>query len=303
VLASRKSSCARSCRRARRGQPRRDPPGRRRTGARPGAAGRGRACASASRLVQGLKSSVDAERLADELAFAATRLRVLELDPPGLYAEVASPGEIEERSWLAFLIAYLCPLDSDDPFETIARVRTTWASGADPDLDGAELGPRTAHEPGRGTRTFDAYRAWAARAGSQAAAFGGEPAWTPQRRFARVFERLALPGLHRDARFDLLVTLGRLGCYELSASALQLGGDNEVTVAAKRALGIGDSLLLERRAAELAVACEVPLEAFDLGLYNWGGGVRATLGLELDREPDEDFLASARAALALSPAG
>jgi hypothetical protein len=252
-----------------------------------------------SPLVQGLKSSVDAERLADELAFAATRLRVLELDPPGLYAEVASPGEIEERTWLAFQIAYLCPLDSDDPFETIARVRTTWASGADPDLDGAELGPRTAHEPGRGMRTLDAYRVWAARSGSQAAAFGGEPAWTPQRRFARVFERLALPGLHRDARFDLLVTLGRLGCYELSASALQLGGDNEVTVAAKRAFGIGDSLVLERRAGELAVACEVPLEALDLGLYNWGGGVRATLGLELDREPDEDLLGSVRGALGL----
>jgi hypothetical protein len=252
-----------------------------------------------SPLVQGLKSSVDAERLADELAFAATRLRVLELDPPGLYAEVASPGEIEERTWLAFQIAYLCPLDSDDPFETIARVRTTWASGADPDLDGAELGPRTAHEPGRGMRTLDAYRVWAARSGSQAAAFGGEPAWTPQRRFARVFERLALPGLHRDARFDLLVTLGRLGCYELGASALQLGGDNEVTVAAKRAFGIGDSLVLERRAGELAVACEVPLEALDLGLYNWGGGVRATLGLELDREPDEDLLGSVRGALGL----
>ena len=46
------------------------------------------------------------------------------------------------------------------------------------------------------------------RAGSQAAAFTGETAWTPERRFARVFERMALPGLHRDARFDLLVTLG-----------------------------------------------------------------------------------------------
>jgi len=252
-----------------------------------------------SRLAQGLKSSVDADRLAIELAFAATRLRALELDPPGLYAEVASPGDVEERSWLAFLIAYLCPLDSDDPFETIARVRTTWASGADPDLDGAELGPRAAHDPERGARTLDAYRAWAARAGSQAAAFGGEPGWTPQRRFARVLERLALPGLHRDARFDLLVTLGRLGTYELNASALQFGGDNEVTVAAKRAFGIGDSLLLERRAAELAAACDIPLEAFDLGLYNWGGGIRTTLGLELDREPDEDLIDAARGALGL----
>ena len=32
-----------------------------------------------------------------------------------------------------------------------------------------------------------------------------------ERRFARVFERMALPGLQRGARFDLLATLGRLG--------------------------------------------------------------------------------------------
>jgi hypothetical protein len=252
-----------------------------------------------TRLVPGLKSSAEAERLAEELAFAASRLERLASDPPGLYAEVAGAGELEERSWLAFLIAYLCPLDSDHPFASIEQVRTTWASGAVPDLADAELGPRTAHDPSRGTRTIEAYRAWALRAGSQAAAFSGEAAWPPERRFARVFERLALPGLHRDARFDLLVTLGRLGVYELRAGALQFGGDNEVTVAAKRVLGIGDSLLLERRAAELAAACGLELEALDLGLYNWGAGERVTLGLELDAEPDETVLASARAAFSL----
>ena len=83
---------------------------------------------------------------------------------------------------------------------------------------------------------------------------------------------MALPGFHRDARFDLLVTLGRLGLYDLRPGALQLGGENEVTVAAKRILGIGDPLLLERRALELADACAIPLEALDARFLQLGTG-------------------------------
>jgi hypothetical protein len=265
-----------------------------------------------SPLVPGLKSSQDAERLAEELAFAAGRLTRLESDPPGLYAEVAggaartdgdldprTGGDLEERTWLAFLIAYLCPVDGDDPFAGIRAAWTPWSTGEEPDLADVPLGPRTAHDPARGTRTLDAYRAWAGRSGSQAAAFGGDAAWSPERRFARAFERLALPGLHRDARFDLLVTLGRLGVYELRAGSLQFGGENEPTLAAKRALGIGDTMLLERRAAELAAAVELPLEALDLGLYNWGRGARCTMGLEPEAEPDPDLVDSVRAALGL----
>jgi len=255
-----------------------------------------------SPLVPGVKSSEDADRLAEELAFAAARLVRLESDPPGLYAEIAGGvggADAEERTWLAFLIAYLCPVNGDDPFAGIRRARTTWSSGENPDLEGVPLGIRTAHDPARGTKTLDAYRAWAARAGSQAAAFGGEPSWTPERRFARAFERLALPGMHRDARFDLLVTLGRLGAYDLRAGSLQFGGANEATIAAKRALGIGDTLLLERRAAELATAAELPLEALDLGLHNWGAGTRCTMGLEPTAEPDPAALESTRAALGL----
>jgi hypothetical protein len=252
-----------------------------------------------SRLVPGLKSSVDAGHLAEELAFAATRLKRLEHDPPGLLADVAHGGDVEERTWLAFLIAYISPRDGDDPFGAIAEVRTQWASGEPPVLDGVQVGPRTAHEPERGTHTVDAYRAWAARSGSQAAAFTGEAAWTPERRFARVYERLALPGFHRDARFELLVMLGRLGVYELRAGTLAFGGDNQVTIAAKRALGIGDTMLLERRAGELAEACGLPLEALDLGFYNWERGTRATLGLGDDDEPDAADLDAARGALGL----
>jgi hypothetical protein len=238
-------------------------------------------------------------RLAEELAFAATRLRTLQTEPPGLYAEIAAAGELEERTWLAFLTAYLCPLETDDPFAAISAVRTSWASGELPALEDVQLGPRTAHDPARGAQTLIAYRAWARRAGSQASAFTGEAAWTPERRFARVFERLALPGLHRDARFELLVSLGRLGVYELHAASLQVGGENAVTLAAKRALGIGDPLLLERRAAALAQAAGLPLEALDLGLYNWEHGERATGGLGPDAQPDADLVAGAQDALGL----
>ncbi len=253
-----------------------------------------------STLAPGLRSGADAERLADELAFAATRLELLQSDPPGLYREVADAGRpVEERTWLAFLIAYLGPLDGDEPFAGIERGRTPWQSGELPSLEGVPIGPRGVLDVSQGERTILAYRAWAARAGSQEIAFTGEPSWSPERRFDRIYERLALPGLHRGARFDLLTVLGRLGVYELRAQALELGGGDPVTLAAKRVLGIGDSLLLERRAAELAAACQLPLEALDLGFYNWERGSRATMGLASGAEPDDALLAAARAGLAL----
>jgi hypothetical protein len=251
-----------------------------------------------SALVPGLRSGADAQRLAEELAFAATRLDRLQADPPGLYAEVADPsGALEERTWLAFLIAYLGPTNGQDPFAGIEQARTSWSSGEAPALDEAVAGPRTAYEAGRAQRTIDAYRAWAQRAGSQQAAVSGETVWTPERRFARAFERLALPGLHRGARFDLLVSLGRLGVYDLNAGALGFGGNDPVTLAAKRVLGIGDVMLLERRAADLAAACDLPLEALDLGLFNWERSERAGMGVDPATEPDPELLASAQAAL------
>ena len=86
-----------------------------------------------SGLVPGLRSGADAQRLAEELAFAATRLEVLEAEPPGLYAEVADASRpIEERSWLAFLIAYLGPLDDEQPFAGIEQARTAWGSDEPP---------------------------------------------------------------------------------------------------------------------------------------------------------------------------
>ena len=146
----------------------------------------------------------------------------------------------------------LTPTEGDDPFAAIRAAHVPWASGELPDLDVA-LGIRTSHEQSAGTRTVLAYRAWATRAGSQQAAFAGEGSWTPERRFDRLFERLALPGLGRPGRYELLVSLGRLGVVDVRPSTLQLT-DDATTVAAKRVFGIGDKMLLERRARDLADA-------------------------------------------------
>jgi hypothetical protein len=238
-------------------------------------------------LVPGVHDSDDARRLAREIGFAAARLEELATSPPGLYGEVASEPDLEEATWLAFLLAYLSPVEGENAFSAIERVRTSWRSGELPpfdELEPADLGPRSAHDPARGTDTVVAYRRWAERAGSQEAAFTGESDWTPARRFERVFERLALPGMHRPARFDLLVTLTRTGRYDLSGQSLMLRGApavDDASIAAKRVFGIGDPMLIDRRAAALAEACQVPFEALDLALYNWqqrDPDDRATLG-------------------------
>jgi Alpha-glutamyl/putrescinyl thymine pyrophosphorylase clade 3 len=289
-------------------------------------------------LVPGLRASADASRLADEIGFASGRLLALAALPPGLYDEARALGasDLERATWMCFLIAYFSPLqDEDDPFVGIrmalaacdrARVRSgvgagegvageggaadgasAWLAASDAQGDLAEipLGPRTCHAPERGAETLIAYLNWADRAGaSQAAAFTGDPTWSPERRFERLLERLALPGFGRAGRYELLLVMGRLGLYEMRADALHLGGargmsaSDPTTLAAKRVFGIGDPLLLERRAATLAHAMSVPVEAFDLALSNWSAPQRATLGFATDTS-DPDALARVREALEL----
>jgi hypothetical protein len=228
-------------------------------------------------LAPGLRATEDGLRLAAEIGFASGRLAELALAPPGLYGEIARDGDGEQASWLAFLVAYLGPLDDEsNPFAGIEEVRTPW--GELPALDGARLGPRSAHDPTRGTATIEAYLRFAERAGSQAAALGADPSWTAEQRFERVHERLALPGLRGRARYDLLVTLGRLGRYPLLAPGLLTGEDDPTTLAAKRVFGIGDRMNLERRARELAAAAQIPVEALDVALENWARAERITQG-------------------------
>ena len=229
-----------------------------------------------SPLAPGLRSTEDAQRLAQEISFSVARLAALSGEPAGTYAEIAREPSLEEATWLAVLTAYLGPLEGDRPFAAIEAARTPW--GELPELEHAELGPRTSHQRGAGAQTLSAYRRFAQRAGSQELAFTADPSWTAELRFARIFERLAAPGLHRRARYDLLVTLGRLGRYPTAAPGLLLTEDDPVTLAAKRVFGIGDRLTLERRAGELAAAAQAPVEALDLALENWARSDRITQG-------------------------
>ncbi len=268
-----------------------------------------------SALAPGLHSSGDAIRLAEEIAFAGGRLLRLHAAPPDLFNEIRllageGDGGLERATWMCFLTVYLSPLQGDDPFAGVRlaldREGGAWdgrrgdgGSGDDggegggdgeglPSLDGIPLGPRTSHDPARGLETLLAYRHWVAQAGSQAQAFTGEDSWTPPRRFERVFERLALPGLGRMGRYELLVTLGRLRLYELDADSLHLsagrgaGPEDLTTIAAKRILAVGDPIYLERRAVAFAEELSVPVDVLDLAFANWGSGERATLGFRAD---------------------
>ncbi|HEY1775277.1 MAG TPA: hypothetical protein VGG41_03870 [Solirubrobacteraceae bacterium] len=248
-----------------------------------------------SALAPGLRSTEDAQRLAEEISFAAGRLAGLSSDPPGLYAEVATTADLEQVSWLAFLIAYIGPLEREQPFAAIEAARTPW--GELPALEQTEAGPRGSLEDGRGGETLTAYARFVARAGSQEQAITADASWSPQQRFERIYERLALPGLNRRARYDLLVTLGELGRYPVRAPALLLTEEDVVTLAAKRVFGIGDRLTLERRARELASALSVPVEALDLGLENWARAERITQGFHDESSRGESFAAAAEAAL------
>jgi hypothetical protein len=245
-------------------------------------------------LVPGLRSSVDAGRLADEIAFSAARLRELSEDPPGLYGEAATSEDREEAAWLAFLIAFMAPLeDEEDPFAGIAAVRTSWASGEIPELEGARFGPRTAFDPKRGNAAFVGYRAWAQRGGGQVPALMGEESWTPQHRYDRAFERLGLPGFGRPHRVEFLAIAHRLGLVDLEPWTLHLSSatpTDPVILAAKRILGIGDPVLLQRRQSDLAHAANVPVEALDLALYNWAAPspeARVAAGSTVEAEPEE----------------
>jgi hypothetical protein len=227
-----------------------------------------------SPLAPGLRATADAERLAGALAQAAARL-----EPPGPYPEIADEPDLEQGTWLAFLLALAGP-DAPELQQAMLAERPAWADGVPAEL------------PAGRRRSAEAYRAWAQRAGSQEAAFSGDAAWTPERRFARVFERLALPGFGRAPRYDLLTALGAAGVYDLRAGELQLVEDDATTVAAKRLLVSGDRLLLERRARELADACEVPIAALDRGLAIWN-----TPGADVDLAAEPP--AAIRAALQL----
>jgi hypothetical protein len=240
-----------------------------------------------SELVPGLRSSDDAARLAAEAAFAAARLEQLEAEPPEPLAAAALGEDREAAAELCALVALLAPLEeAADPFASVLAAR-----------DGAPLaelprGPLAVDDP---AATFAAFRRWAG--GSAVAALRGDASWPAARRFERAFERLALPGLHRAARYELLVLAGRLGVVDARPWTLELAAaapDDPVLVSAKRVFGIGDLALVTRRARALCEAGGVPMAALDLGLRNFASpGARLRRGVT----PDEGLVAAAEARL------
>jgi hypothetical protein len=140
-----------------------------------------------------------------------------------------------------------------------------------PDAEAIALGPRSPYRDGAAAaRGLGALRAWAERQGGPAAALAGDASWAPERRFERVFERLGTVAGMGRGRYDLLVVAGALGLADVRAAALQPGEGDDATVAAKRVFGIGDRFIIERRAADLMAAAELPMAALDLALANVG---------------------------------
>jgi hypothetical protein len=230
--------------------------------------------------------------------------------PPGLYAEAAGlarAGEREEALWLLFLTALVGSAAGPgaQAFTAIERVRVPWAQAERVTFADVSFGSRGVGDPAKAARAVDAYRAWAARSGGQAGGLAGEPAWTPERRFDRAFERLALPGLGRAQRYEYLLTAGATGAAVIGASSLHLLSDprDPTLAAAKRVFGIAEPLLIARRAGELAAECAVPTPALDLALVNWArltgdpDAGRSTCGEEGEGEPG--LLECARTALGI----
>ena len=167
-------------------------------------------------LVPGVKASADAERLAAELAFATARLAELAADPPG--AVRADRRGARSRGGAVARVPHRVP-------RRRPRATTRSPRSARRTCRGRRASCPTSTSRSGCARRTSRRRARArcsptapgrTRAGSQPAAFAGEASWTPERRFDRLFERLALPGFGRPGRYELLVSLGRLGVVDVA---------------------------------------------------------------------------------------
>ena len=237
-----------------------------------------------SELLPGIRSSADAMVLAQELTVAEARLSAIATDDAGPWAVVAEHAADPSKAFVAALvIAVASPDDSTGSLATAASALSALqdalgslddsgalvgASAVAEVLDAGPRGPR-AHDASGAALAVPAQLAQRS-AGSLAAGLQGEASWTPERRFARLLDRLALKGLPRAVRYDLLVALGRSGALPVRADGLHLGTD-QVTDAAKRLFAVADVALLEKRAAALVEATDVAWDALELALWNIAG--------------------------------
>jgi hypothetical protein len=237
-----------------------------------------------SELLPGVRSTADALHLARELTAAEARLSAYATPEAGPWSLVADLAGEPHRAFVAALIVSVASPDNaagstPTAVAALAAVQAADASLSALDVVGGATEAQSILTAGpRGPRAHDAAAIALAvpaqlaqrSGGSLEDALAGEAAWSPERRFARLLDRLALRGLPRAARFDLLTALGRSGALPVSADALHLGGD-QVTDAAKRLFAVADTALLERRAAALVDATGVTFDALELALWNIAG--------------------------------
>lgn len=235
-----------------------------------------------SELLPGLRSSAAARDLARELVLADARLSALP-HAPGWEVVAALAGEPAKAFVAALVVAVASPdttagsqatavqalgmlQGAADPLDDVGAVAA--ASDVAAFLDAGPRGPR-AHDAGGAA--LAAPVALAQRyGGSLESALVGESSWTPQRRYARVLDRLSLKGLSRAVRIDIVTGMARCGALAADADALHLLTDQD-TDAAKRLFAVADVGLLERRAAALVDATGIGFDALELALWNTAG--------------------------------
>ncbi len=237
-----------------------------------------------SDFLPGIRASADVMVFAQELTVAEARLSSIATDDAGPWAVVAEHAADPSKAFVAALVvAVASPDDAAGSLSTaVSALAALDEALAALDDTGAVVGASAVAEVldagPRGPRAHDASGAALAvpaqlaqrSAGSLAAGLQGEASWTPERRFARLLDRLALKGLPRAVRYDLLVALGRSGALPVRADGLHLGSD-QVTDAAKRLFAVADVTLLEKRAAAVVEATGIAWDALELALWNISG--------------------------------
>ena len=231
-------------------------------------------------LVPGLRATADAERLAAALAWADARL-----EPPGPHPAVAEEPD-RGGGDLARVPARARP------------ARRARAARGDRRL-APELGERRAPDiPGADPRTVPAYRAWAERAGAQAAAFLGEPGVVARAALRRAPSSASrCPGCGRGARYELLITLGAAGVCDVAADALHIGKSRRRDDARRQARArLGRRACCSSAAPPISRGAAASASARSTARSPCGArarrpdargaaGVRAALGLRERRDP------------------
>ena len=246
-----------------------------------------------SPLVPGIREEALARRLANEVALAEGLLLTLSVAPGEYWADAAADRDRDRACRAVFLGVWL--VGDASSTEPLAAARAALAGERAELPDGA-----LAKDPAAGSGDVS-FERFAAREGGPYTALLADPSWRAARRFERVAERLTLPGITRALRFRLLTALGRLGIVEAQAPALLLAGAGRLdrTLAgAVRVFAHDEPQELERRAAQLADAAQIPFDVLDLALWNLADAPRCTLG-EVVGEPAGGALGRVLAALSL----